>query len=107
MEYEENLETNKIIDHQIYHTGNDLDMDGYYCTEDEYLDSDFVGDNDDYKNMSINVPKVVEWKNKNMGFQVAFNDASEDIHKQLSHEIQHVQGKIKAAYQNTSSPLKI
>ena len=57
---EENIQTNNIINYQTYYVGNDLDIEGYYYADDMHIDKDFVSNNNNYKDMSTNVPKISE-----------------------------------------------
>ena len=46
------------VDHTTHHTGTDLDVDGYYCTENVYLTEDFTGDDADYTMLSSESPSM-------------------------------------------------
>ena len=57
---EANNTDNENIEYHCYHTGTELDDDGYYCTESTQIEQDFTGDINDYEILSLNAPKVTD-----------------------------------------------
>ena len=83
--------------YHLYYSGTDLDLDGYMCTEDVQLNDDFVGDNDDFGDLSSQAPKLIDWKQKEKKIEIGFNTSCQETHKQLQNETIHVTNKLKKA----------
>ena len=66
---------------EYHNTGTELDDDGYYCTESTEIEQDFAGDINDYENLSLNAPKVTDWKSEDESIvNLQFNTAAEEMH---------------------------
>ena len=63
---EDNNADKESIEYHCYHTSTELDYDRHYCTESTQIEQDFVGDVNDYENLSLNTPKVTDWNTKMM-----------------------------------------
>ena len=86
---------NETIEYHTHCTGTELDDDGYYCTESTEIEQDFAGDINDYENLSLNAPKVTDWKSEDESIvNLQFNTAAEEMHGQLNNEISHITRKI-------------
>ena len=81
----------------MHYTGTDFDDGGYFCTKNVHAEKDFSGDRKDYDLLSVNAPKLSDWKETNAHVSVGFNHSTKELHDQLRKKMSHVTNKLKLA----------